>query len=66
MNNRLESLTKREKEVLQLIKNGMTNKEIAKDLCISEETVQNHVKSILSKYGVHDRKKLIVEMLKNN
>jgi len=48
-------LTKREMEVLQLVAEGMRNKEIAAHLYISEETAQGHVKSILSKLKVHDR-----------
>jgi DNA-binding NarL/FixJ family response regulator len=49
------SLTPRELDVLQLIAAGRRNKEIARDLNISEETVQGHVKNILSKLAVHDR-----------
>jgi two-component system NarL family response regulator len=49
------ALTKREVEVLQLVAEGMRNKEIAAHLHISEETAQGHVKSILSKLNVHDR-----------
>lgn len=48
-------LTKREIEVLQLVAEGMRNKEIAAHLYISEETTQGHVKNILSKLNVHDR-----------
>jgi DNA-binding NarL/FixJ family response regulator len=49
------ALTNREVEVLQLVARGMRNKEIAGALKISEETVQGHVKNILSKLSVHDR-----------
>ena len=52
-------LTKREEEVLALIKIGKTDKEISQELCISVNTARKHVENILSKYGVHDRKKLI-------
>ena len=48
-------LTKREMEVLELVAEGMRNKEIAAHLYISEETAQGHVKSILAKLKVHDR-----------
>jgi len=48
-------LTGRETEVLQLIAKGLRNKEIGSTLCISEETVQGHVKNILQKLKVHDR-----------
>ena len=49
------SLTIREVEVLERIAEGMRNKEIGAALGISEETVQVHVKNILSKLGVNDR-----------
>jgi two-component system NarL family response regulator len=48
-------LTPREVQVTDLIARGMRNKEIAYELHISEETVQVHVKSVLSKLGVNDR-----------
>lgn len=48
-------LSPRELQVTELISHGMRNKEIAAALGISEETVQVHVKKILSKLGVQDR-----------
>ena len=48
-------LTPRELDVLQLVATGRRNKEIAGELNISEETVQGHMKNILSKLDVHDR-----------
>ncbi|MBN4069394.1 MAG: DNA-binding response regulator [Alkaliphilus sp.] len=48
-------LTKREYEVLTLIAEGISNKEIAGKLFISEKTVKNHVSSIFKKIGVSDR-----------
>ncbi len=48
-------LTARETEVLRLVARGMRNKEIAGELGISDETVQGHVKNILTKLSVHDR-----------
>jgi len=53
------ALTPREVEVLQLVAKGMRNKEIGANLNISEETVQGHVKNILSKLQVHDRTQAI-------
>lgn len=50
-----ESLTQRETEVLQLISEGNSNKEIGNRLYISEETVKGHVKNILGKLGANDR-----------
>ena len=48
-------LTQREVEVLRLIANGRSNKEIAIDLTLSEKTVKTHVSSILQKLGLADR-----------
>jgi NarL family two-component system response regulator LiaR len=50
-----ETLTQRETEVLQLIAQGMANKEIAQTLGIGEKTVKTHVSNILSKLGVLSR-----------
>jgi DNA-binding NarL/FixJ family response regulator len=51
----LAELTAREREILQSIRQGFRDREIAAGLCISEKTVQKHVQSILSKLGVHNR-----------
>jgi DNA-binding NarL/FixJ family response regulator len=48
-------LTGREIEVLRLVAQGLSNKLIAADLGISEDTAKNHVKNILKKMGVDDR-----------
>ncbi|HEY9811097.1 MAG TPA: response regulator transcription factor [Halomicronema sp.] len=48
-------LTPREREILKLIAQGSSNKEIAKNLFISEGTVKNHVTSILHRLNVRDR-----------
>jgi len=50
-----EQLTPREKEVLELIAEGLNNREIAKALYISERTVKNHINSILSRLNLRDR-----------
>lgn len=49
------ALTHREIEVLELVRRGLRNREIGSSLGISEETVQSHVRSILSKLDVPDR-----------
>jgi len=51
----LEVLTLREQEVLELLVQGMTNKEIAGALCITTNTVKRHLKAIFSKLEVHTR-----------
>ena len=49
------NLTKRELEVLNLIIEGLTNKEIAQRLSISEHTSKAHIKSIMSKFKVKSK-----------
>ena len=51
----MERLTEREREVLDLIAEGMTNKAIARTLQISPSTVKAHVERVISKLGVADR-----------
>jgi DNA-binding NarL/FixJ family response regulator len=51
----LAQLTRREREVLALIGEGMNNQAIAQKLTISQDTVKTHVRSILEKLGVNDR-----------
>jgi DNA-binding NarL/FixJ family response regulator len=52
-------LTRREQQLIPLIERGMTNKEIANHLNLSEQTVKNHVHRILRKVGVDDRLSVI-------
>jgi DNA-binding NarL/FixJ family response regulator len=59
-----DSLSEREVEVLSLIAAGNSNKLIANQLSISEDTVKGHVKSILSKLGVNDRTHAVTVGLK--
>jgi DNA-binding NarL/FixJ family response regulator len=51
----LDSLTRREREVLAEIAKGRSNREIARALTVSEKTVKAHVSSVLAKLGVQDR-----------
>lgn len=51
-------LTQREKEILHLVSNGMSNQEIAKALFISEHTVKTHISNILKKLKLNNRTKL--------
>ncbi|NLL69729.1 MAG: response regulator transcription factor [Epulopiscium sp.] len=62
----MEGLTKRELEVLTLIAEGLLNKEIGYELCISEKTVKNHVSNIFRKLNVNDRTQAAVYAIKNN
>jgi len=48
-------LTRREKQLVQMISHGLTNKEIASQLNLSEQTVKNHVHRMLRKVGATDR-----------
>lgn len=50
-----QELTRREREVLQLLSDGSTDKEIAATLCISRRTVKNHVHNILEKLQLQNR-----------
>ncbi len=50
-----EALTERETEVLRLLAQGQSNKQIARSLHIAEKTVKTHVSNILSKLGVQSR-----------
>lgn len=54
-NNELSILTDREREVLTLLSQGMTNKEIAEKLIITTNTVKRHIKAIFEKMNVHTR-----------
>ena len=57
-------LSQREMDVLKLIVNGQSNKEIADSLSLSESTVKNHVNSILAKLHVKDRTQAATTALK--
>jgi DNA-binding NarL/FixJ family response regulator len=50
-----EPLSERERQILRLLADGQTNKEIAETLVIAEGTVKNHITSILNKLGARDR-----------
>lgn len=56
----LEGMTERESEICTLLAEGLTNKQIAETLYISEGTVKNYISNIYDKTGIHDRAKLIV------
>ncbi|HZK57836.1 MAG TPA: helix-turn-helix transcriptional regulator [Clostridia bacterium] len=61
----LDPLTAREREVLELILSGKSNREIAEVLFISENTVKTHARNIFSKYDVKSRAELISILLRS-
>lgn len=63
---KINSLTKREYEVLTVIAEGLNNREIAERLFISEKTVKNHVSNIFRKLEVNDRIQAAIFAFKNN
>jgi len=60
-----DPLTEREIEVLRLMTGGYSNREIAGALRVAEGTVKNHVSSILSKMGVRDRTRAVLEAVRS-
>ena len=57
-------LTKREKEVFDLLILNKSTEEIASSLGISEKTVRNHISNVMQKLGVKGRSGAVVELLK--
>jgi len=60
-----EEMTEREREIATLLAQGLTNRQIADKLYVSEGTVKNYVSSIYDKTGIHDRVKLVVALSGN-
>ncbi len=60
----LEKLTDREEEILKLLAAGLSNKEIAQKLSLSEGTVKNHISAILAKLHANDRTQAVLTALK--
>ena len=61
----LQELTEREREVLGQIARGLTNREIAEKMVISEKTVKTHVSNLLDKLGLEDRTRAAIWALKH-
>ncbi len=66
MDERVELLTDREKDVCRLLGEGKNNKEIAYELFLSEGTVKNHITNILNKLELRDRTQLAIFSVKND
>jgi DNA-binding NarL/FixJ family response regulator len=60
----LEKLTDREEEILKLLAAGLSNREIAQQLSLSEGTVKNHISAILAKLHANDRTQAVLTALK--
>jgi DNA-binding NarL/FixJ family response regulator len=58
---RTEELTARQYEILQLLGEGRSTREIADRLVLSQETVRNHIREILRRLGVHSRIAAVAE-----
>lgn len=59
-------LTKREKEIFNLLIKNKNTKEISKIFNISEKTVRNHVSNVIQKLSVNGRASAVVELIKLN
>lgn len=60
-----KNLTKREREILSLVAEGLSNREIAEKLVLSPETVKSHVAAILEKLNVSDRTQAAIYAVRN-
>ena len=57
-------LTKREKEIFEMLVKNKTTKDISKELYISEKTVRNHISNVMQKLSVKGRASAVVELLR--
>ena len=61
---RKSNLTKREKEIFELLITNKSTKEIAEQLNISEKTVRNHISNVMQKLGVKGRACAVIELIR--
>jgi len=61
----LQVLTDREEQVLKLIADGLTNKEISYNLSISESTVENHIHHVYKKLKISNRAQAVAYLLRS-
>ena len=59
-------LTKREREVFNLLISSKTTRDIANELNINEKTVRNHISNVMQKLGVKGRSSAVIELLRLN
>jgi DNA-binding NarL/FixJ family response regulator len=57
-------LTKREREVFELLARGLTGEEIASRLIVSPETIRTHIRNGMEKLGAHTRAGAVIDALK--
>lgn len=62
----INQLTSRELEVVELVAKGSTNKEIANELVISENTVKNHISNIINRLDLRDRVQIVIFAYEND
>ena len=60
----MKVLTKREKEIFELLVKNKTTREIGDILFISEKTVRNHISNVIGKLGVVGRSQAIIELIR--